>query len=86
MSAVIGMALVLVFMLIYYGFAGFVADVVLCLNIMLILGGLAAFGATLTLPGIAGIILTIGMAVDANVIIFERIRETQARVVGPCCC
>lgn len=79
MSAVIGMALVLVFMLIYYGFAGFVADVVLCLNIMLILGGLAAFGATLTLPGIAGIILTIGMAVDANVIIFERIREELRR-------
>ncbi len=55
------------------------ADVVLCLNIMLILGGLAAFGATLTLPGIAGIILTIGMAVDANVIIFERIREELRR-------
>lgn len=79
MSAVIGMALVLVFMVVYYGFAGFVADVVLCLNIMLILGGLAAFGATLTLPGIAGIILTIGMAVDANVIIFERIREELRR-------
>lgn len=79
MSAVIGMSLVLVFMVLYYGFAGFVADIVLCLNIMLILGGLAAFGATLTLPGIAGIILTIGMAVDANVIIFERIREEIRR-------
>ena len=79
MSAFIGMALVLVFMVIYYGFAGLVADLVLCLNIMLILGGLAAFGATLTLPGIAGIILTIGMAVDANVIIFERIREELRR-------
>ncbi len=79
MSALIGMGLVLLFMVIYYGFAGLVADVVLCLNIMLILGGLAAFGATLTLPGIAGIILTIGMAVDANVIIFERIREEIRR-------
>lgn len=79
MSAVIGMALVLGFMVIYYGFAGLVADLVLCLNIMLILAGLAAFGATLTLPGIAGIILTIGMAVDANVIIFERIREELRR-------
>ncbi|QJB57706.1 protein translocase subunit SecD [Pseudodesulfovibrio sp. zrk46] len=79
MSALIGMGMVLAFMVIYYGFAGFVADVVLCLNIMLILGGLAAFGATLTLPGIAGIILTIGMAVDANVIIFERIREELRR-------
>ncbi len=79
MSALIGMALVLGFMVIYYGFAGLVADFVLCLNIMLILAGLAAFGATLTLPGIAGIILTIGMAVDANVIIFERIREELRR-------
>jgi len=79
MSAVIGMALVLAFMVLYYGFAGMVADFVLCLNIMLILAGLAAFGATLTLPGIAGIILTIGMAVDANVIIFERIREELRR-------
>jgi len=79
MSAVIGMAAVLLFMVVYYGFAGLVADIVLCLNIMLIMGGLAAFGATLTLPGIAGIILTIGMAVDANVIIFERIREELRR-------
>nr|WP_321514290.1 protein translocase subunit SecD [uncultured Pseudodesulfovibrio sp.] len=79
MSAFIGMIMVLGFMAIYYGIAGLVADVVLCINIMLIMGGLAAFGATLTLPGIAGIILTIGMAVDANVIIFERIREELRR-------
>ncbi|BCS87195.1 protein translocase subunit SecD [Pseudodesulfovibrio sediminis] len=79
MSAVIGMVAVLAFMLIYYGFAGMVADLVLCINIMLIMSGLALFGATLTLPGIAGIILTIGMAVDANVIIFERIREELRR-------
>ncbi|MEF2229487.1 MAG: protein translocase subunit SecD [Pseudodesulfovibrio sp.] len=83
MSACIGMGVVLAFMLLYYGFGGMVADVVLCLNIMLILGGLAAFGATLTLPGIAGIILTIGMAVDANVIIFERIREELRRGLTP---
>ena len=55
--------------------AGLFADLALVLNIILIMGCLAAFGATLTLPGIAGIILTIGMAVDANVLIFERIRE-----------
>ncbi|OIQ51548.1 Protein translocase subunit SecD [Pseudodesulfovibrio hydrargyri] len=79
MSAMVGMAAVLGFMIIYYGFGGVVADIVLVLNIMLIMGGLAAFGATLTLPGIAGIILTIGMAVDANVIIYERIREELRR-------
>ncbi|HAS89489.1 MAG TPA: protein translocase subunit SecD, partial [Desulfovibrio sp.] len=78
-AALVGSALVLIFMLVYYGFAGFVADIVLVLNVVLILAGLAAFGATLTLPGIAGIILTIGMAVDANVIIFERIREELRR-------
>jgi len=83
MSAVIGMAAVLLFMVVYYGFAGLVADIVLCLNIMLIMGGLAAFGATLTLPGIAGIILTIGMAVDANVLVFERIREELKTAKGP---
>ena len=62
-------------MAIYYKGAGIIADCALILNILLIAGGLAAFQATLTLPGIAGIILTIGLAVDANVIIFERIRE-----------
>jgi preprotein translocase subunit SecD len=74
-SAALGALIVIVFMVVYYGFAGFVADVVLILNVMLIMAGLSAFGGVLTLPGIAGIILTIGMAVDANVIIFERIRE-----------
>ncbi|MDD9304835.1 MAG: protein translocase subunit SecD [Desulfobacter sp.] len=75
MSMVVGGALVIAFMLIYYKGAGLIADLALIINIILIGGGLAAFQATLTLPGIAGIILTIGMAVDANVIIFERIRE-----------
>jgi preprotein translocase subunit SecD len=70
-------------MVIYYGFGGFVADIALVLNIMLILSGLAAFGATLTLPGIAGIILTLGMAVDANVIIYERVREELRRGLTP---
>lgn len=71
----IGGILVIVFMGIYYQGAGIIANIALFLNIILIAAALAAFQATLTLPGIAGIILTIGMAVDANVIIFERIRE-----------
>lgn len=74
-SMVYGFFLVVIFMLIYYMFAGAIANVALCLNVLFIGAVLAAFGATLTLPGIAGIILTIGMAVDANVLIFERIRE-----------
>lgn len=82
-AALIGGALVVVFMVIYYGLGGLVADVALVLNIMLIMSGLAAFGATLTLPGIAGIILTLGMAVDANVIIYERIREELRRGLTP---
>ena len=77
-SMLIGGILVVAFMIIYYKGAGIIANIALILNIILIAGGLAAAGATLTLPGIAGIILTIGMAVDANVIIFERIREELA--------
>jgi preprotein translocase subunit SecD len=71
----IGGLLVIIFMLLYYRGAGLIADLLLVLNVFLIAAALAAFKATLTLPGIAGIILTIGMAVDANVLIFERIRE-----------
>ena len=74
-SMAVGGGLVILFMLIYYQIAGLVANLALALNIVLIIAGLAAFQATLTLPGMAGIILTIGMAVDANVIIYERIRE-----------
>lgn len=74
-SMMVGGLLVILFMVIYYRAAGMIADIALLMNILLIAGGLSAFGATLTLPGIAGIILTIGMAVDANVLIFERIRE-----------
>jgi preprotein translocase subunit SecD len=67
--------LVFLFMLIYYRLSGLIADVALILNVVLLLACMAAFGATLTLPGIAGIALTIGMAVDTNILIFERIRE-----------
>ncbi|MFP3979999.1 MAG: protein translocase subunit SecD [Desulfobacterales bacterium] len=76
-SMAVGGVLVVIFMMLYYQLAGLVANLALGLNIVLIAAGLAAFGATLTLPGIAGIILTIGIAVDANVIIFERIREER---------
>ena len=74
-SMCVGGILVILFMIVYYRGSGLIADFALILNIILIAGGLAGFQATLTLPGIAGIILTIGMAVDANVLIFERIRE-----------
>lgn len=82
-AAVIGLAVVMGFMIVYYGLAGLVANFVLLLNLVLIMAGLAVFGATLTLPGIAGIILTIGMAVDANVLIYERIREELRNGVTP---
>ena len=74
-ASMIGLALVVVFMVVYYGRFGIFADVALLMNMVLIVAMLSAFGATLTLPGIAGIVLTIGMAVDANVLVFERIRE-----------
>jgi SecD/SecF fusion protein len=67
------------FMAIYYMFAGMVANVALLLNIVILLGVMCSFGTTLTLPGIAGIVLTVGMAVDANVLIFERIREESGK-------
>jgi preprotein translocase subunit SecD len=68
-------ALVILFMLVYYRLSGFIADVALGLNLLLLMATMAGFHATLTLPGIAGIALTIGMAVDTNILIFERIRE-----------
>ena len=74
-SMVIGSLLVIFFMLIYYRVSGLVADIAMVLNIVYQLAVLAALGATLTLPGIAGVVLTVGMAVDANIIIYERIRE-----------
>lgn len=75
MAGIIGLAIVMIFMAIYYKLAGLITDFTLLFNVGFILAILTAFGATLTLPGIAGIILTIGMAVDANVLVFERIRE-----------
>ena len=74
---------VLLFMILYYRLSGVIADLALFLNILLVLAGMAAFGATLTLPGIAGIALTIGIAVDANVLIYERIREEMRRGKTP---
>ena len=77
-AGVVGLILVIVFMVVYYKLSGLNAVFALLLNVVILLGAMAYFGATLTLPGIAGAILTIGMAVDANVLIFERIREELA--------
>jgi preprotein translocase subunit SecD len=74
-AAIIGSIVVIVFMVIYYGMSGIIADYAIVLNLVLLLGAMALLNATLTLPGIAGIILTIGMGVDSNVLMFERIRE-----------
>ena len=78
LSFAIALVLVFIYMVFYYGKAGIIADIALLANILFIFGTLASFGAVLTLAGIAGIVLTIGMAVDANVLIFERIREELA--------
>jgi len=75
MAAIVGMLAVLIFMLIYYRAAGINADIALILNLIILLGFMGYFEAVLTLPGIAGVILTVGMGVDSNVLIFERIRE-----------
>ena len=78
-AAIVGLVLVIIYMLLSYGLFGALADVALMVNIILILAALSALQATLTLPGIAGIVLTMGMAVDANVLVFERIREELRR-------
>jgi len=75
LASVLGLTLVVVFMIVAYGLFGLFADIALCFNMVLLIGGLSGIGATLTLPGIAGIVLTMGMAVDANVLIYERMRE-----------
>jgi preprotein translocase subunit SecD len=75
LATIIGTIFVVLFMIVYYRLSGGIADVALIINIFLVLGVLAAFRATLTLPGIAGLLLTVGVAVDANILIFERIRE-----------
>src|SRR6202012_1524830 len=77
LATIAGRIVVALFMVLRYGLFGIFADVALTLNVVLLLAALTLFGATLTLPGIAGIVLTMGMAVDANVLIFERIREEQ---------
>lgn len=82
MSVEVGMALVVIFMALYYGVMGLIADLALVMNLILIVALLSLLGAVLTLPGIAGIVLTVGMAVDANVLIFERIREELRRGLG----
>ncbi len=82
-SVVIGLALVLVFMAVYYKVFGLIADLALALNLVFIVALLSMLQATLTLPGIAGIVLTVGMAVDANVLIFQRIREELANGNSP---
>ena len=74
-AAILGAILVIIFMVFYYRWSGVVADIALFLNLIYLLGAFAAIKATMTLPGIAGIILTMGIGVDTNVIIFERIRE-----------
>ncbi len=81
-SFLIALIIVLVWMIFYYGWSGLFADIALSLNILLIFGILAGLGAVLTLPGIAGIVLTIGISVDANVLIFERVREELRRGKG----
>ncbi|MFB1488488.1 MULTISPECIES: protein translocase subunit SecD [unclassified Thiocapsa] len=86
MSVMVGMALVLVFMAFYYRVFGLVANVVLVANVIMIVAILSMLQATLTLPGIAGIVLTVGMAVDANVLIYERIREEIRNGSSPQAC
>lgn len=78
-AIIIAAVAVIVFMLIYYRFAGLVANICLTLNLLLVMGSMSFIDATFTLPGLAGLVLTIGMAVDANVLIFERIREEKNR-------
>lgn len=82
-SLEVGMGLILITMLVYYRFFGLVANIALLLNLVLLCALLSIIGATLTLPGIAGIVLTVGMAVDANVLIFERIREELRHGLSP---
>ena len=83
MSVTIGLSLVLLFMLVYYRVFGFAANLALVINLTLLVAIMSSIGATLTLPGIAGIVLTVGMAVDANVLIFSRIREELKNGLSP---
>jgi SecD/SecF fusion protein len=78
LSSLLGLVSVLVFVLLYYNKAGWIANAALLVNLLLLLGVMASFGATMTLPGIAGLVLSVGMSVDANVLIYERIKEEMA--------
>jgi protein-export membrane protein SecD len=82
-AGVVGTALVVAFMVLAYGLFGVLACLALVINVAMIIAAMSVGGATLSLPGIAGLILTIGMAVDANVLIYERMREEQANGRGP---
>ncbi len=82
-ASLMGSALVFIFMIVWYGMSGLIADVTLVINVLLVFAFMAIFGATLTLPGVAGIALTVGMAVDANIIFYERIREELALGAKP---
>ena len=82
-ATVLGGTLVLIFMFVFYYWFGLVANIALVLNLFMIIAVLSIFEATLTMPGIAGIVLTLGMAVDANVLIFERIKEELAKGRSP---
>ena len=83
LTIVIGFVLILIYMFVFYRILGFVANLALIFNMLIVFGALSVFGAVLTLPGIAGIILTIGMTVDANVIIFERVKEERRSGKSP---
>ena len=83
LAALVGALAVVIIMPLYYAVSGLIADIMLCFTMTLLMAGMTAFGATLTLPGIAGIVLTIGMAVDANVLIYERIREELLHGLSP---
>ncbi len=83
LAALVGALAVVIIMPLYYAMSGLIADIMLCFTMTLLMAGMTAFGATLTLPGIAGIVLTIGMAVDANVLIYERIREELKLGLSP---
>ena len=82
MASLVGLGLVVVFMLVFYKLSGINAIVAMAINLLVLLALMAYFGATMTLPGIAGFILTIGMGVDSNVLIFERIKEELAGAEG----
>src|SRR4029079_13902099 len=82
LSIEVGMGLVVIFMAMYYGLMGIIADLALVMNLVLVVAILSLLGATLTLPGIAGMVLTVALAADANVLIFERIREELRNGMG----